>query len=61
MRAILLLAHNLKMDVVAEGVETVEQLAQLRALDCEYAQGYLFAPPLDAEAAETLLSENRKW
>lgn len=60
-RAILLLAHNLKMDVVAEGVETVEQLAQLRALDCEYAQGYLFAPPLDAEAAETLLSENRKW
>lgn len=60
-RAILLLAHNLKMDVVAEGVETVEQLAQLRALDCEYAQGYLFAPPLDAEAAETLLAENRKW
>ncbi|MSP47921.1 MAG: EAL domain-containing protein [Alphaproteobacteria bacterium] len=60
-RAILLLAHNLKMDVVAEGVETVEQLAQLRALDCEYAQGYLFAPPLDAEAAEQLLVENRKW
>lgn len=60
-RAILLLAHNLKMDVVAEGVETVEQLAQLRALDCEYAQGYLFAPPLDTEAAEALLSENRKW
>ncbi|MBM3533279.1 MAG: EAL domain-containing protein [Alphaproteobacteria bacterium] len=60
-RAILLLAHNLKMDVVAEGVETIEQLAQLRALDCEYAQGYLFAPPLDAEAAEQLLSENRKW
>ncbi len=60
-RAILLLAHNLKMDVVAEGVETIEQLAQLRALDCEYAQGYLFAPPLDAEAAEKLLSENRKW
>ena len=60
-RAILLLAHNLKVDVVAEGVETVEQLAQLRALDCEYAQGYLFAPPLDAEAADKLLSENRKW
>lgn len=60
-RAILLLAHNLKMDVVAEGVETIEQLAQLRALDCEYAQGYLFAPPLDAEAAEQLLGENRKW
>ena len=60
-RAILLLAHNLKMDVVAEGVETMEQLAQLRALDCEYAQGYLFAPPLDVEAAEQLLRENRKW
>ncbi|MBM3547701.1 MAG: EAL domain-containing protein [Alphaproteobacteria bacterium] len=60
-RAILLLAHNLKMDVVAEGVETIEQLAQLRALDCEYAQGYLFAPPLDAEAADKLLFESRKW
>lgn len=60
-RAILLLAHNLKMDVVAEGVETMEQLAQLRALDCEYAQGYLFAPPLESVAAEQLLTENRKW
>ena len=60
-RAILLLAHSLKMDVVAEGVETFEQLVQLRALDCEYAQGYLFARPLDAESAEKLLAENRTW
>ena len=60
-RAILLLAHNLDMDAVAEGVETAEQLAQLRALNCEYAQGYLFAPPLDIAAAEQMLSENRKW
>jgi len=60
-RAILLLAHNLKMEVVAEGVETQEQLIQLRALGCEYGQGYLFAPALDAEAAEALLEENRKW
>ena len=42
-------------------METIEQLAQLRALDCEYAQGYLFARPLDTEAAEQLLAENRKW
>jgi diguanylate cyclase (GGDEF)-like protein/PAS domain S-box-containing protein len=60
-RAILLLAHNLEMDVVAEGVETAEQLAQLRALDCEYAQGFLFAPPLEVEAAEQMLVEKRKW
>ena len=60
-RAILLLARNLKMDVVAEGVETVEQHAQLRALDCEYAQGFLFSPPLDIEAAEKLLAEKRTW
>ena len=60
-QAILAFARSLGVRTVAEGVETVEQLAQLRALDCEYAQGYLFAPPLDAEAAEQMLTENRKW
>ena len=39
-RAIVALAHNLGMDVVAEGVETPDQLSQLRALGCEYAQGF---------------------
>jgi diguanylate cyclase (GGDEF)-like protein/PAS domain S-box-containing protein len=60
-RAIAALAHNLGMDLVAEGVETAEQLAQLRALGCEYGQGYLFSRPLDAADAAHLLSEQRVW
>jgi diguanylate cyclase (GGDEF)-like protein/PAS domain S-box-containing protein len=51
-RAITTLAHALDLRVVAEGVETSEQLAQLQALQCEYGQGYLFSPPLDSTAAE---------
>jgi EAL domain-containing protein (putative c-di-GMP-specific phosphodiesterase class I) len=49
------LARNLGMDVVAEGVETEQQRAQLAAMQCDYAQGYLLSRPLDAEAAEKLL------
>jgi EAL domain-containing protein (putative c-di-GMP-specific phosphodiesterase class I) len=60
-RSIVLLAHNLRMDVVAEGVETAEQLAQLRALNCEYAQGYFFARPLTQEQAEAMLAEEKRW
>jgi EAL domain-containing protein (putative c-di-GMP-specific phosphodiesterase class I) len=60
-RSIVLLAHNLDMDVVAEGVETPEQVAQLRALDCEFAQGYLFARPLDQAQAEALLALRQRW
>lgn len=54
-RTIITLAWNLGMEVVAEGVETPKQLAQLRSLRCEYAQGYLFSKPGDAHAIETLL------
>jgi diguanylate cyclase (GGDEF)-like protein len=54
-RTIVTLAKNLGMDVVAEGIETGEQLAQLKALKCDYGQGYFFAKPLDAVAAEELL------
>ena len=55
-RTIIMLAHNLGMDVVAEGVETLEQLDRIQALDCAYAQGYLFAKPLDKEAVEALFA-----
>ena len=54
-RTIVALAHNLGMDVIAEGVETAHQLAQLKALDCEYAQGYYFGKPTDAEKAWSLI------
>jgi FOG: EAL domain len=49
------------MEVVAEGVETAVQLAHLRAIGCEYGQGYLFSKPLDSDAATALLSRSPKW
>ncbi|MBW4494030.1 MAG: EAL domain-containing protein [Oscillatoria princeps RMCB-10] len=60
-RAIVTLAHNLGMYVVAEGVETEKQLVQLWALQCEYGQGYFFSKPLRAEDAEALLADNPQW
>jgi EAL domain-containing protein (putative c-di-GMP-specific phosphodiesterase class I) len=56
-RTILLLAQNLGMKVIAEGVETQEQLEQLRALSCDYAQGYLFSRPVNATSITKLLSD----
>ncbi|MDJ0708159.1 MAG: bifunctional diguanylate cyclase/phosphodiesterase [Leptolyngbyaceae cyanobacterium MO_188.B28] len=51
------LAHNLGINVVAEGIETRQQLTQLRTLSCEFGQGYLFAPPLSREDATDLLEK----
>jgi len=58
---IVTLAHKLGVDVTAEGVETTEQLAQLRELRCEYGQGYFFSEPLDTEAAEALIAALPQW
>jgi diguanylate cyclase (GGDEF)-like protein/PAS domain S-box-containing protein len=55
-RAIVALAHNLRLSVVAEGVEAVEELKALQELSCEYAQGYLFARPLAVSAASALVA-----
>jgi diguanylate cyclase (GGDEF)-like protein len=60
-RTIVALAENLGMHVTAEGIETAEQLAQLRGLQCECGQGYLFSKPLEADAIEQLLSSKPKW
>jgi diguanylate cyclase (GGDEF)-like protein/PAS domain S-box-containing protein len=60
-QAIITLAHNLGMDVVAEGVETAEQLAYLKTLRCEYGQGYFFSKPLNGEAAGLLLAMPPQW
>jgi diguanylate cyclase (GGDEF)-like protein/PAS domain S-box-containing protein len=54
--AIVALAHNLNMKVVAEGVEKPEQIAFLQALDCDSGQGYLFSRPLDPAAAEAWIT-----
>ena len=54
-KAIVSLAHNLGMEVVAEGVETRAQADALRALGCQRGQGFLFSKPLPAQEAERLL------
>jgi len=55
--AVVTLAHNLRLNVVAEGVETREQLEFLRALKCDKWQGYLYSKPLTAAAFESVLTE----
>ncbi len=55
LRAIVSLAHNLGIQVTAEGVETVAHLERVRQLECEHAQGYYFARPLEAAAARDLI------
>ena len=59
-RAIVALAHTLGMDVVAEGVETPEQVVALQALGCEYAQGFYFSRPVDLPAADDLIA-SQPW
>ncbi len=54
-RAIATLAHSLNMDIIAEGVETGEQIEQLRSLHCKYMQGYFFSRPVDCRETERLL------
>ncbi len=58
---ILSLANHLGIGVVAEGIETAEQLAHLRSLGCPHGQGYWFAKPLAPAAAEELLASNTRW
>ena len=57
-KAIVNLADNLKMDVIAEGVEKNEHLSLLKALKCKYVQGYLFSHPLNSKEAAKLLVQN---
>ena len=56
-QAIVRLAHSLGMDVVAEGLESAAQLAQLRQMGCEYGQGYYFSPPVPADDAAELINK----
>jgi EAL domain-containing protein (putative c-di-GMP-specific phosphodiesterase class I) len=59
-RAIIALGHNLKMQVIAEGVETPEQLAFLRDHDCDQMQGYYFSPPVSRAALQELLGRGAR-
>lgn len=58
-KSIIQMAHNMKLHVIAEGVEKAENLTALENLECEYAQGYLFSYPLNKNEAEMLLMQRR--
>jgi len=58
-RAIIAIASSLRMDFIAEGVETSEQLAFLHELGCDHYQGYLFSPPVDEHAFCLLLNSRQ--
>jgi EAL domain-containing protein (putative c-di-GMP-specific phosphodiesterase class I) len=59
LRSIIGLAHDLGMEVVAEGAETETDATELHQLGCEYAQGFVFGEPMSADAARTLLMSEK--
>ncbi|MBK9162475.1 MAG: EAL domain-containing protein [Acidobacteria bacterium] len=61
LQTIVSLGTNLKMRMVAEGIETETQLATLRNLGCDFGQGYLFSKPKPAEEMEKLLYARHSW
>ncbi|BAY22625.1 response regulator receiver modulated diguanylate cyclase/phosphodiesterase [Calothrix sp. NIES-2100] len=55
------IADSMGMRAIAEGVETIEQLAQLRSLNCEFAQGFLFSRPIEQQSVLNLLTTAPQW
>ncbi|OYE01641.1 two-component system response regulator [Nostoc sp. 'Peltigera membranacea cyanobiont' 232] len=55
------IANSMGMNAIAEGVETQEQLAQLRSLNCNFAQGYLFSQPIKQQSVLKLLATTPQW
>jgi EAL domain-containing protein (putative c-di-GMP-specific phosphodiesterase class I) len=60
-RTIIALAKTLKLEIIAEGIETKEQFKKLRRLGCQYGQGYLFSRPQPVGEIEAMLRENVSW
>ena len=60
-KTIISLGHQLGMDVIAEGIETAEQLARLQRLNCNYGQGYYFAKPLPKATATEKVEADKNW
>jgi EAL domain-containing protein (putative c-di-GMP-specific phosphodiesterase class I) len=61
LQTIISLAKNLKMRVIAEGIETTNQLSLLQSMDCDYGQGFLLAKPKSKDETERLLEEHPQW
>jgi EAL domain-containing protein (putative c-di-GMP-specific phosphodiesterase class I) len=61
LQTIISLAKNLKMRVIAEGIETESQLHILKNLGCDYGQGYLMSKPLPCDVMEELLHKRQIW
>jgi EAL domain-containing protein (putative c-di-GMP-specific phosphodiesterase class I) len=59
LKSIVAMAHDLGMEVVAEGAESDSDAVELYQMGCEYAQGFAFGEPMSAESARRLLSEER--
>jgi diguanylate cyclase (GGDEF)-like protein len=60
-RTVIALAKALGLNVIAEGIETIHQLHQLRILGAEYGQGFLFSRPVPLEETEILLADRLRW
>lgn len=60
-QTIIKLAHQLGINVIAEGVETLHQIEQLKQWECEEGQGYFFAKPLPPDSVTALIAENRNF
>jgi len=60
-KTILTIAETLRLETIAEGIETAAHLATLRALACSYGQGYLFSRPVAGAVAEALIAQNPQW
>ncbi|WP_119065771.1 putative bifunctional diguanylate cyclase/phosphodiesterase [Rubrobacter indicoceani] len=60
-QTIVTLAHNLGLDVVAEGIETESHLERLRDMGCDFGQGFLFSKPLDKTSLQKLLELDPRW
>ncbi|MCK5042353.1 MAG: EAL domain-containing protein, partial [Sphingomonadales bacterium] len=57
----IVMAHALALDVVAEGIETKEELMILREMNCDIGQGYYFAKPITVSEFDALLAQKPKW
>ncbi|MCZ6811594.1 MAG: EAL domain-containing protein, partial [Planctomycetota bacterium] len=60
-KAMVELVHTLDMPVVAEGIETQEQVNMLQKVDCDFGQGWLFSKAVSEQQAGQLLLDNKRW